>query len=397
MNFKVKQFIRTHVPNNPFFQRLLARARLRQLSLYDQIEEKVRKSKDRENMAFRSKIVKECFDKWPEKAAQIKKEAQEILPLSADYKGRELDPQLLDDVVFTFFGLGFTPDEYMYFRLEKKTVKERMGYLSNKQKGKFHSHFDNLIESSVFTDKYLTYLRFQKDFKRELVEIDGPGNYLEFEDFVGRHPKYVKKDVYESCARSVELVDSANCGKTLRQQFEEMAAGSKFVVEELIVQSDEMASFNPTSVNTVRCISMYTKNGVCVPFAYFRTGSSGSFVDNCGIRSELDTKTGMSITDGFDEKANRFPAHPDTGAVYKGFQIPEWDQLLEVVTRVASQVPGVRIIGWDFAHTDKGWVIVEGNAMSQIELVQIPFERGMRKEFEDLFRQMDPIIEYNFE
>ena len=397
MNFTIKQFVRTHVPNTPFFQRLLARARLRQLSVYDQMESRVRKSKDRETPAFRSEIVKECFDKWPEKATQIRKEAQEKLPLSADYKDREPDSQLLDDVVFTYFGLGFTPDEYIYFRLEKKTVEERMGYLSNKQKGKFHSHFDNLIDSSVFTDKYLTYLRFQKYFQREIVEINGPADYPAFEAFVGRHPRYVKKDVYESCGRTVELVDSANCGKTVRQQFDEMAAGSKFVVEELIVQSDDVARFNASSVNTVRCITMYTRNGVCVPFAYFRTGSSGSFVDNGGIRSELDTKTGRSITDGFDEKAYRFPVHPDTGAVYKGFQLPEWDQLLDIVTRAASQLPGIRIIGWDFAHTDKGWVIVEGNAMSQIELVQIPLERGMRKEFEQYFREMDPIIEYNFE
>ena len=108
-------------------------------------------------------------------------------------------------------------------------------------------------------------------------------------------------------------------------------------------------------------------------------------------------ETGQAVTDGFDERAYQYRIHPDTGTVYKGFQFPEWNQLLSIAKNAASKLPGIKIIGWDFAHTDKGWVIVEGNAMSSIELIQIPFERGMRKELEQYFREMEPIIECNFE
>jgi hypothetical protein len=397
---KVKEFVRNHVPNTPFFQKLLARARLRELSVYDEIEKKVLNSKEKENPNFRSKILKECLNKWPEKAAQVRKIAQEKFSLSADYSGKEVDSKILDDVVFSYFALGFSPDEFIYYKFEKRTINERMEFLSNKLKAKYHSHFDNLIDSSVFTDKYLTYLKFKDFFRREIAVIENENDYSGFEAFVGRHPKYVKKDVYEGCGRSIELVDSANCGKTIKQQFDEMVAGLKYVVEELIIQSKDMAQFNSSSVNTVRCITMVTKKGVNVPFGFLRIGAPGSFVDNAGsggICCAIDMATGQVITDGFDEKGYHYSAHPESGIVFKGYKLPEWDQLLLLANKVASELPGVKTIGWDFAHTNKGWVIVEGNAMSQIEVLQIPMQRGMRKDFEQYFREMEPLIKYSFE
>ena len=37
-------------------------------------------------------------------------------------------------------------------------------------------------------------------------------------------------------------------------------------------------------------------------------------------------------------------------------------------------------VGWDFAHTDNGWVIVEGNPRGQIIMMQLFFERGFKQE-----------------
>ena len=71
--------------------------------------------------------------------------------------------------------------------------------------------------------------------------------------------------------------------------------------------------------------------------------------------------------------------------------------MLTIAEEAASELPGVKVIGWDFAHTDKGWVMVEGNAMSQIEVLQIPMQKGMRKDFERYFREMKPLIKYSFE
>lgn len=397
---KIRKLIQTYVPPHVlFFQKLVAFARLKDVSRYDYLENKVLGSKEREKPTFRSEIVKECFQKWPEKAALMRKIAQEKLSLAADFRDREIDSLVLNDVIFSYFALGFLPDEYIWYRFENRTIDERLEFISQRLKLKYHAHFDNLLESAVFS-KYKTYKKFTEYFKREILKINDIDDYPLFEAFVRRHPKYVKKDVDGMSGREVELIDSANCGKSVKQQFDEMVTGQKYIVEELIIQSKDMAQFNSSSVNTVRCITMNTKGGVQVPFGFFRIGTSGAFVDNAGsggICCAIDMLTGQLITDGFDERGYHYFKHPDSGTVFKGYKLPEWNQLLDVAIKTASELPGIRTIGWDFAHTDKGWVIVEGNAMSQIEVLQIPMQRGMRKDFEHYFRDMEPIIKYDFE
>ncbi len=393
----VKEYIRNHVPDLPLFQRLLAYARLKELSVYDEIEKKVLNNKDNDSADFRREIAEECTDRWPKQAEQIKRQAQRLLLSAADFKGRESDSEAIIDILFSYFGLGFSPDEYIYYRLENRSIDERLKFLGDRLRIKYHSIYDNLIESSVFTDKYRTYCRFKADFKREIVEINTNRDYPKFEDFTRRHSQYVKKDVYASCGRAVELVDNNVCGKTAKQQFDEMISKSKYVAEELIVQSKELSCFNSSSVNTVRCITMCTNDDICIPFGFFRMGVSGSFVDNAGsggLCCAIDMKTGQLVTDAFDEKGFHYSAHPNSGVLFKNHQLPNWDQLLLTAYRVASAVPGVKTIGWDFAHTENGWVIVEGNAMSQIGVLQIPSQRGMREDFERYFQKMKPIVKY---
>ena len=100
----------------------------------------------------------------------------------------------------------------------------------------------------------------------------------------------------------------------------------------------------------------------------------------------VDHKTGRVYTDAADEMAHVYPTHPDTGFVFNGFQIPHWKELVKMVKTMAPKLPGVPMIGWDFALSEeKGWQVIEGNEMGQICLMQIPTKRGMRKELTQRF------------
>lgn len=349
---------------------------------------------NKDTPAFRCLVLKECSKKWPKRTGEIRKIAEERLPLSADYKDKQLSAELLDDVILSYFIFGFSPDEYIYFRLENRTFNERREFISSRLKAKYHACFDNLLESSMFS-KWNTYLIFKEYFKRDAIEIKNASDYPEFVAFVRRHPKYVKKGVDGMSGREVELVDSLGCGKSIKQQFEEMIKNQKFIVEELIIQSEDMARFNSSSVNTVRCITMNTEDGVKIPFGFFRIGVSGAFVDNAGaggISCAIDMTNGVITTDGFNERAYCYQRHPDSETIFKGCILPEWKQLLLIAERAALKIPSIKTIGWDFAHTRNGWIIVEGNAMSSIEICQVSTQRGMRRDFEHYFRKMKPII-----
>ncbi len=44
--------------------------------------------------------------------------------------------------------------------------------------------------------------------------------------------------------------------------------------------------------------------------------------------------------------------HPVTGEVIVGFQIPFWNQIIELVKELAYVVPQVRYVGWNIAITE---------------------------------------------
>ncbi len=116
---------------------------------------------------------------------------------------------------------------------------------------------------------------------------------------------------------------------------------------------------------------------------FFRTGRQGQIVDNAGaggILSVIDVDTGKILTDGSDEKNHSFDRHPDSNIVYKGWQIPRWDDLLLLVKEIHLSLPKEFVyVGFDFALTKDGWDLIEGN-WGQM-LGQIAEQRGIKKEF----------------
>ena len=75
----------------------------------------------------------------------------------------------------------------------------------------------------------------------------------------------------------------------------------------------------------------------------------------------IDESSGLIISDGMDEQGNKYQKHPESNLPYKGFQIPEWEQLIDLATKAHLQMDRHRYIAYDFAHTDNGWVMIEGN------------------------------------
>jgi hypothetical protein len=157
------------------------------------------------------------------------------------------------------------------------------------------------------------------------------------------------------------------------------------VVEELIEQAPEMAALNPFSVNTVRVPTLKLKDRVVVFHPFLRIGRGKSVVDNAasgGIIAVADEKTGIVTYEGVDEKGNHFIRHPESNVIIPGFQIPKWDEAVELVTQLSAVVENNHYCGWDIALTKNGWVMVEGNPRGQLVVMQMFFKTGFRKELD---------------
>ena len=68
---------------------------------------------------------------------------------------------------------------------------------------------------------------------------------------------------------------------------------------------------------------------------------------------------------------------PGTNRAFVGFKLPHWPEVREVAIKAANVFPRARSIGWDIAITERGPVLIEGNAEWSTSLIQIPAPRGL--------------------
>ena len=71
--------------------------------------------------------------------------------------------------------------------------------------------------------------------------------------------------------------------------------------------------------------------------------------------------------------------HPDSKLKFKGWQIPQYDELKKLAAELIHLMPfGQKYVGFDFALSQDGWVLVEGNSLGQF-VGQIAEQKGVRK------------------
>lgn len=136
------------------------------------------------------------------------------------------------------------------------------------------------------------------------------------------------------------------------------------VIQRPMQQHPDLAAINASSVNTVRVLSLLTKEGVKVYSSILRIGRNGSRVDNagsggvtCGITDDGKLKKYAYAMNG-----DRFEAHPDTGLPFEGTQVPGFDKCLEAVSKLHVQIPRFPLVSWDLAvDPDGDPVLIEAN------------------------------------
>jgi hypothetical protein len=84
----------------------------------------------------------------------------------------------------------------------------------------------------------------------------------------------------------------------------------------------------------------------------------------------------------------KMTCNPETGLSFEGFKLPLWDELHNIAREAAFAFLPLRNIGWDFAITTKGIVIIEGHIMyeppnyyDRIENILNAFAENMNRSF----------------
>ena len=277
------------------------------------------------------------------------------------------------------------PEEYFLYDFSHLSDEGRHQFVGNREKELLCTKI-NLTQKSpwiIFMNKWKAYQKFRDYYKRESIYIKSTKDEERFRIFCQKHGGAIVKDNYSSQGRGIFIVDPSETGiDDAWNSIKEMLSRKRTVIiEQLISQAPEMMQFNPDSVNTVRVATFYRKGTTDIMFAFVRLGRKGSVVDNGGaggIIAALDCSSGIVISDGRDENGIIYERHPDSNLTIRGFQVPEWDEAIQLCHQLVKVVPKQRYVGWDLAYSEEGWIMVEGNSWSQFVGPQIAGREGIR-------------------
>jgi len=268
------------------------------------------------------------------------------------------------DIVNSYINYGATPAEYFLLDLQNADKHKRQTFVTDKLKDEMCLRTISIEKfNTELTDKYNFYLKNKSFFHRDVYLIDAHSDLNDFIDFFQKHRQLFLKPIdgsYGSGAHVVKFNDIKSAGDI----FTELQKKGRWCAEELIIQTDEMAEWNPTSVNTVRIPSFWVNGRHHVLAPFFRTGRKGAVIDNAGgggIFAAIDSQNGTICSDGFSETNQYYSVHPESGKKYKGWKIPHWDELIKTSKEIHKNMPDHRYIAFDFALTQNGWVLIEGN------------------------------------
>ena len=181
--------------------------------------------------------------------------------------------------------------------------------------------------------------------------------------------KYILKPTIDSGGgRGVSKVSGADIDA---EQIERACADfdGNFCVQEIFKQHEFLKSFNPTSVQSVRVVSVFLDGKVDILCASMRIGKAGSVVDNFvsgGYAVNIDVATG-TIGDKLVDHDMKVYTAQETGMKRSGERIPFWEDAKQLVCDLHPRLAHFGIISWDVTLDESGTPkIIEYNLIDSL-------------------------------
>ena len=252
--------------------------------------------------------------------------------------------------------------DYNLFEMYNMNRYERSTVITRGINNEIIKKYNDPEYMKIFNDKVKFNERFNKYLKRDWLELTG-NNKKEFAKFCEKHPKFVAKPTKESCGKGVEIIDSTD--KKIYDLYNDLYNNKQILVEEIVVQCKKLSDLHPDSINTIRIVTIRNKYGVVsIVCSIIRMGTGHNVVDNFhngGIYCPIDIKTGKICGTAINKDGKRFSVHPTSKVKLIGYQIPNWDKIIQTTIDAHNMIPELGYIGWDVYATKDGAGFIEGN------------------------------------
>lgn len=317
--------------------------------------------------------------------------------LKMDYRNffstiKEVHRKTNKNSIYIFFDLiicGFKYQagymDYKLFEMYKMNKFERKTIVTRGINNDFIKKYNNQNYIKYFNEKIMFNKTFNNYLNRDWLELTGD-NLTDFQKFCKKHTVIVVKPNSESCGKGVEIIDTK--GQKVADLYNTLMHNKQILVEELAIQCDKLNSLHPSSINTVRVVTLLGE----VVVAFLRIGNNYNSVDNFnheGLVAPIDINDGIIKYPAIDKKKNLYEKHPITNKEIINFKIPRWEEIKKLCETAALEIPEVGYIGWDVCVGKDKCFFIEGNEFPGHDLYQLPPHRDNNIGLLPKFKQVE--------
>ncbi|MCL2068386.1 MAG: hypothetical protein FWH00_00650 [Oscillospiraceae bacterium] len=278
------------------------------------------------------------------------------------------------------YGAGYV--DYRIFNFARLSAKQRGTFVTRGINNDLIRRLNNRSDYRLMDDKAEFNKLFGGYIGRGWIDLrDSSAEQLAA--FLAGKRAVIAKPVSEISGKGVIMVEQAH-RKDPKELYCRLKQSGQVLVEEVVAQHHEISRLYPGSVNTLRLVTIAMPDEVHIVYRAMRFGVGENVVDNfnSGGMFALVNDSGIIYTDAINKQTEMFHAHPTTGEVFEGTQIPFFAEAQAMTKEAARLVPGIRYAGWDVAITETGPLFIEanhnpGHDMMQSKLLLMESEYGL--------------------
>ena len=290
---------------------------------------------------------------------------------------------LFFDIIYCGFKYQAGYLDYNLFEMYDLNKNQRQTIITRGINNEFVKKYNNPKYTKYFNNKVLFIKKFSKYIKRDWLLIDN--NFEEFDKLLKKHKELIAKPINLQCGKGIEIVKNGDNLKT----YEQLEKNGQLLVEEILTQCSELSKLHPTSINTLRVVTINHK----VVTAYIRIGNNNNIVDNFnneGMAAPIEIESGKIIYPAIDKFDHLYYEHPITKEKIVGLTIPRWDEVIKLCEEATHVIPQVNYVGWDVCIGKKELYLIEGNEFPGHDIYQLPPHRkdgiGLLPVFEEAMK-----------
>lgn len=269
------------------------------------------------------------------------------------------------------YGAGY--NDYRLCEFYNLTPQQRATYVTRGVNNRIVAMMNDKAYVHIMNDKCEFNQHFTDFVRRGWMPMQ-KATFEEFAAFMEQRDRIITKPLDDACGRGVEILNKADFSD-LQSLWNHLKERNSGLIEDVIIQHPDISRLYPHAVNTYRIVTIYSEGKANVVYAFIRMGNGGRAVDNInagGMAAPIRLEDGVIEYPAFDKDSNYYDAHPATGCTIVGYQLPCWQEAMDMCLQAAAKLPQVGYVGWDIAVSENGPQLIEGNPFPGHDILQMP-------------------------